>query len=288
MIWRHEGGDELVVLGSNRLTSYDPASGDEIWWAGGFPWETICVPVTGEGLLFVSSAAGGGRGEPNWDAEASWATTIENFDRDGDQVITRAEMNDGLSIPLRPELAKDEPGAFFHIEPGQVDGWLTNLDQDGDGALSKTDWLATLAGFALQSKPVLIAIRPSARGDARPSSVAWEIHTGIPEMPSPLYHQGNIYLVRNGGVLSCIKAADGSRVYRERIGAGGHYVASPIVVGEKLVTVSKRGTVTVIQVGDQLDVLATNDFGEETLATPAIAGNNLYLRTARRLYAIGE
>ena len=80
MIWRHALGDELVVLGSRRLTSYDAATGEEIWWAGGFSTETIGVPVTGEGLLFVSDAATGGRGETEWDAELTWKITLEDFE----------------------------------------------------------------------------------------------------------------------------------------------------------------------------------------------------------------
>ncbi|MHC4202755.1 MAG: outer membrane protein assembly factor BamB family protein, partial [Planctomycetota bacterium] len=51
MIWRHGDTDELIVLGFKRLTSYDPSTGAEIWWAGGFSAETIGVPVAGEGLL---------------------------------------------------------------------------------------------------------------------------------------------------------------------------------------------------------------------------------------------
>ena len=169
-----------------------------------------------------------------------------------------------------------------------MDGWLRNLDKDKDGILSKGDWLETMSGFAMESQPILMAIHPGAYGNARPLNVAWEIHSGIPEIPSPLYCRGRIYLLRNGGWLTCIKASNGEQVFRERLGAGGQYIASPIAAGDKLITASGRGTVTVIQVGEKLEVLARNDFGEQILATPAIAENRLYLRTANHLYAIGE
>ena len=57
MIWRHDGVEELIVLGYKRLTSYNPSTGEERWWAGGFSEETVGIPVTGEGLLFASAAA---------------------------------------------------------------------------------------------------------------------------------------------------------------------------------------------------------------------------------------
>jgi len=60
MIFRHGEVDELVVLGSKRLTAYHPNTGAELWWAGGFPEETVGIPVTGDGLLFASAAALGG------------------------------------------------------------------------------------------------------------------------------------------------------------------------------------------------------------------------------------
>ncbi|GAH85938.1 unnamed protein product, partial [marine sediment metagenome] len=63
MLWRHGDTEELVVLGSKRLTSYNPSTGEEIWWAGGFSHETVGVPITGDGLLFAGAAALGGRGD---------------------------------------------------------------------------------------------------------------------------------------------------------------------------------------------------------------------------------
>ncbi len=288
MIWQHELRDELVVLGYKKLTSYNPATGEEIWWTGGFSTETIGVPVAGEGFLFVSDAAAGGRGETEWDAEASWKVTLEDFDKNQDNKIQREEMAKGFRIPLRSELEKHELGSAYPIGPQQVGGWFRHLDKDKDGNLSKADWLELMSEFAMESQPTLIAIKPGAEGNARPLNVAWEINSGIPEIPSPLYCQEKIYLLRKGGILTCIQAADGKQLFRERIGARGQYIASPIAAGDKIITTSQQGTVTVIQIGDTLKVLARNDFGEEIIATPAIAENRIYLRTVDHLYAIGK
>ena len=89
-------------------------------------------------------------------------------------------------------------------------------------------------------------------------------------------------------MLTCLQASTGRELFRERLGATGQYIASPIAAGDKLVAASVRGGVTVIQVDDQLKVLARNDFGEKIFATPAIFENKLYVRTVGHLYAAGE
>lgn len=286
MIWRHGEVEELIVLGSQRLTSYDPSTGEERWWAGGFPPETVSVPVVGDGLLFASAAALGGRGDDKLDAAATWKTTVEEFDRNHDNQIQREEMTEGFAFIQRPELPKDNPG--YGLPVRDMDVLLKIFDHDKNRIISEAEWMQTMSGFEAHSQPYLVAVRPGAIQDARPSHVAWEIRRGIPETPSLLCHQGRLYLLRDGGVLTCLEAATGKELFRERLGAAGQYIASPVAAGDKVIAASVRGIVTVIQVADELNVLARNDFGEEIFATPAIAENTFYVRTANHLYALGE
>ena len=286
MIWRHGQAEELVVLGSKRLTSYDPSTGAEIWWAGGFAQETVGIPVAGEGLLFAGAAALGGRGDDKLDAAGTWKITVEEFDRNRDNQIQRDEMTKGFAFIQRPELPKDNPGYGLPVK--DMDVLLRIFDHDENRIISEAEWMQTMSGFAAISQPNLMAIRPGATKDARKSHVAWEIRRGIPETPSLLYCRGKLYLLRDGGVLTCLQAATGKELFREEIGAAGQYVASPIVAGEKMIVASVRGVVTVIQVDDKLHVLARNDFGEKIFATPAVAENKIYLRTTGHLYALGE
>ncbi|HUV64633.1 MAG TPA: PQQ-binding-like beta-propeller repeat protein [Sedimentisphaerales bacterium] len=286
MIWRHGQAEELVVLGSKRLTSYDPSTGEEIWWAGGFPQETVGIPVVGDGLLFAGAAALGGRGDDKLDAAGTWKITVEEFDRNRDNQIQRDEMTKGFAFIQRPELPKDNPGYGLPVK--DMDVLLRIFDHDENRIISEAEWMQTMSGFAAISQPNLMAIRPGATKDARKSHVAWEIRRGIPETPSLLYCRGKLYLLRDGGVLTCLEAATGKELFREEIGAAGQYVASPIAAGEKIIAASVRGVVTVIQVDDKLHVLARNDFGEKIFATPAVAENKIYLRTTGHLYALGE
>jgi outer membrane protein assembly factor BamB len=89
-------------------------------------------------------------------------------------------------------------------------------------------------------------------------------------------------------VLTCLKAATGKELFRERIGASGQYTASPIAAGENIITASVKGVVTIIQIDDKLQVLARNNFKEKIFATPAVTENKIYLRTIDHLYALGE
>jgi hypothetical protein len=58
-------------------------------------------------------------------------------------------------------------------------------------------------------RPGLAAIRPGGTGDVTASHVSWNLRSGIPEIPSPVFHAGRLYLIRDGGVLSCVNAATG-------------------------------------------------------------------------------
>jgi len=150
------------------------------------------------------------------------------------------------------------------------------------------EWMETMSGFAAISHPNLLAIRAGAAGDARKSHVAWENQRGMPETCSPLYYRGRLYLLRDGGLLSCLQATTGAELFRERVRAAGQYIASPIAAEDKVIFGSVPGVVTVIQVDDKLKVLARNNFQEQIFATPAVAENKIYLRTVAHLYALGE
>ena len=286
MIFSHDGIDELVVMGSKRLTSYEAASGKEIWWAGGFSNETVGMPVAGGGLLFANAAALGGRGDEDIDAERTWQMTLDQFDKNHDGKIEKEEITDDFAFIQRPELPKDNPGYAMPMRGRER--LLRTFDHNHDGVITKDEWMQTMAAFAAISHPNLEAIRPGAKDDARKTHLAWEIQRGVPEVPCLLYCRERLFLLRDGGILACLHAATGKLVFQGRIGALGQYIASPIAAGDKIIVASTTGVVSVIQMSDQLKVLANNDLADPIYATPAIAGNTLYIRSEAALYAIGE
>jgi hypothetical protein len=134
-------------------------------------------------------------------------------------------------------------------------------------------------------RPNLAAIRPGGLGDVTESHVAWNLRRGIPEIPSPVFHRGRLYLVRAGGVLSCVRTDTGEVVYQERLGASGQYSASPVIANDHLYVFSERGVITVVKCGDKFEVTHRADLGAPVSATPAMDRRSLYIRTADALLA---
>ncbi len=115
-----------------------------------------------------------------------------------------------------------------------------------------------------------------------PSWKAGAVQTG---MPSPLLYDGRVYVVNGSGVATCADAATGKVLWKER--TKGAYSASPVAGDGKVYLLNETGTTTVLKAGDTYDVLATNDLGGETLATPAVADGSLFIRTDKSLYRVG-
>lgn len=96
------------------------------------------------------------------------------------------------------------------------------------------------------------------------------------------------YLVRDGGILSAVDAANGTILYNERLGSPGPFSASPVVAREHLYLLSNRGVVTVVKTGDAFQVVHQQDLGEPASVTPACDGDTLYIRTQNHLWAFRE
>ena len=137
----------------------------------------------------------------------------------------------------------------------------------------------------------IFAVRPGAVGDLTTAAdtpphkaIAWNSDRGGPYMTTPLVHNQNLYILRRG-ILSCYQATTGERLYQQRI-SGDRYYASPIAIGNKIVLASEAGRVSVVQAGSKYQLLATNDMGESCMATPAVSGKLLLIRTLHQLVAI--
>jgi outer membrane protein assembly factor BamB len=97
-------------------------------------------------------------------------------------------------------------------------------------------------------------------------------------------------MVKDGGIVTAYDAATGKEIYQKRAVAAGNYYASPVAAnGNIYFTSLTNGVITVLQAGTTTpEVVAENPpLGERTAATPAIADDTLYVRTAEHLYAFG-
>jgi outer membrane protein assembly factor BamB len=133
-------------------------------------------------------------------------------------------------------------------------------------------------------RPELWAIRPGGRGDLTDTNVVWKIAKGMPQQPPLLLIDDLLYLVSNDGIAGCVEAKTGQMVWRERV--GGSYSASPIYADARILLFSRKATTTVLAPGREFKVLAVNQLDGEQMASPAVAGRSLFIRTRTHLYRI--
>jgi outer membrane protein assembly factor BamB len=101
-----------------------------------------------------------------------------------------------------------------------------------------------------------------------------------------LLTDGRLFFVSDGGVVSCLAADSGEELWRERI--GGEHSASPLLAAGRLYFFDRTGQTTVIEPSDHLQVLARNELADGFMASPAVVGDALLLRTKTHLYRIEE
>ena len=135
-------------------------------------------------------------------------------------------------------------------------------------------------------RPELWAIRPGGRGDVTDSHVVWKIRKGMPAQPSFLLIGDFLFLVNDLGVASCVEAKTGRIVWQSRM--RGRYSASPIAAPGRAYFFNQNATATVLEPGPSYKVLAVNQLDGELMASPAVAGRALFLRTETHLYRIEE
>ena len=127
--------------------------------------------------------------------------------------------------------------------------------------------------------------------DVTKSHVVWKKTKGMPYVPSALAYEGQLIMLKDGGIVTALDMKTGREIYQERIVAAGKYYASPVAAnGHIYFTTLDDGTVTVLKAGSNTpEVLATNpSLGERVAATPALADDTLYIRTAGHLYAFAK
>lgn len=174
--------------------------------------------------------------------------------------------------------------ASYDLESGQE---LWSLDYEGFSGVPRPVFAHGLVyittGFY---NPVLMAIRPDGSGNVTKTHVAWQWGRGVPLTPSPLVEGGEIYMVSDNGIVSCLDAKTGQELWRQRL--GGTFSASPVSADGRIYFLNERGEVTVIRAGRTFESLAVNRLDGSTLASLAIEGRAIYLRTDSHLYRIEE
>jgi outer membrane protein assembly factor BamB len=138
-------------------------------------------------------------------------------------------------------------------------------------------------------KGPVVGVKPNASGLVMPGGAGeqWRMPHNTPDVPSPLVHDGLVYLCGESGILYCLDGRTGKVLYSHRTHDQRHR-ASPVLADGKLYLTARDGVFTVVKPGPAFEVIATNKLPDLFTASPAISDGRIYLRGFSYLWAIGR
>jgi hypothetical protein len=133
----------------------------------------------------------------------------------------------------------------------------------------------------------MVVLRAGGQGDISRTHVVWSSTNG-PDVPTPVSDGTHLWFVTGDrSLFSCVDVKSGQPFYdRERL-PNGTYSASPVLADGKIYLMNESCETVVLEAGPQFKVLATNRLeGSNGLSSPAIVGNEIFLRTSGALYCL--
>jgi outer membrane protein assembly factor BamB len=272
-----EKGDQILVYGVFSMKGYDFDTGEELWTLPKLTDEPATTPLSSGGLIYVTTY--NMKTNPEVIGPPTYDSLLAAYDLNKDDSLSFEEIKDNKSFLSR----YDADGEGDH----PIRGFFRGLDRDGNGKFGRDDWQKVINWIdSFDWNNALIAFKPPEGKDGM-TEIIWQYEYGVPECPSPLIHNGLIYMVKNGGIFTCLDAKTGELKYEEKVEAGGPYYASPVLADGKIYLASGRGVVTVLKEGPVFEVLAVNDLKQRIQATPALVDGKIYIRTHEALYSFG-
>ena len=285
-----DGRYVVAMMGSEGLYTYD-LDGRLVWKRDfgrmnqGYvdnhheEWGPASSPILHDGLVIVQND----RHADSYLAAYDLATGDERWR------VGRDEMP-SWSTPVvyrgsRPTIVTNSPRFIRGHDPATG----RELWRVADGAQVKVptpivagDLVIVTGGWPNGGQPIY-AIRVAT------GEVAWKLEKGSPYTPTPIVYDGVLYVCLDNGVLSAYDVATGRRLYQQRIAPdSGGFSASPIAAGGRLYFASEDGVVFVVRAGKRFELMAHNDMRQMCMATPALSGDLLLVRTRTHIHALRE
>ena len=265
------GAKQLLLPESFQLSAYSVANGERVWWVRGLACEMKSVVSYDAEYIYIN-----GWGFPQNQPGQQIATIpheagLARFDTDRDGLIAKTEVvADSTKDPIQKMLT-----------------WAFEaFDLDRNLKLTEREWGVFRAMMA--SENGLLAIRAGGKGDMTASAIRWRYQRPVPQVPSTLLYQKNLFMVNDSGILISFDPTTGKVIKQGRLqGAIDKYFASPVGGDGKVYLASQDGTVSVVSAAGSWEILAVNPLGDEIYATPAPVGDRLYVRTRGALYCFG-
>ena len=291
-----DGRHIVALLGSEGLFCFD-MNGTQKWRADlgvmdvglvddpTYQWGPASSPIIFENLAIVQN-------------DRHRDSFLAAYDLDtGAQVwkSPRQEMP-SWSTPLiyrgrsRAELVTNSPNAIRGYDP-RTGRELWRFADGGTqvkvpAPVAADNAIIVAGGYPAGGRPIY-AIRPGGTGEIQPSALAWKSERGSPYTGTPLVYDGIVYACTDNGILSAYDAQSGQRIYQQRVSpdASG-FSASPVAASGRIYLASEDGSIFVVKAGRSFALLASNPMGEILMATPAISGDLLVVRTRTEIVGL--
>lgn len=226
------------------------------------------------------------------DDDVGW---LAAFDKQTGRQIWRREWDDTCCSYSTPLIVGQGAGRrLLFAHSGSVEEYDFNtgetmwehffpINQMVSSIVAEKDVLC-IAGGAHNVKGAT-CVRLAGTGKDTKVEVLWESTQGAPETSSPVLYDGKLFMVTSKGIVSCIDAESGERLWRRRLAQGSYHVS--LVAGDgKVYVPNAAGVTTVIALEPQIRVLAENSLGRGSTASPAVADGSLLMRTKKDLVRI--
>ena len=296
-----EEGRVYVTFGSPGTACLDTATGKVLWErtdfvcnhfraAGSSPilhGDLLLMNFDGSDVQFVVGLDKK-TGRTVWKVDRS--IDFKDLDAEG-KPQAQGDLRKGFATPHiimqdgRPVLLSSGAKAHYVYDPA-TGAEISRLEERAQHSASSRPVIAHgmayyQTGF---SRSQLLAVKLGGKGLLDETQIAWREKRNIPNKPSILSVGDLLFMVDDTGVASCLDAKTGAEAWRERLSGG--YSASPIFAAGRIYFFSEAGHVTVLEPSRTFTKLAENKFEAGFMASPAISGNALFLRTRTHLYRV--
>lgn len=270
--------DMIIVHQIGGVAAYSINDGSYLW-SYKMLTEAASSPVMAGNKVIVACwyNLGDEAERPKW---PDFDELLQRYDSGKNGEISKSELPDELMVFQRSEIRDIERTSV------SVKDIFEGIDVNSDLEIDRKEWEAVTEELKGYFKPSgLISINSESRGELTDSSILWSVMKNTSEVPSPVYYQERVYMIKDGGIITCINPETGNILYQDRIGSTGGYFASPVAANGLLFLFGYNGKLTIIKAGDELKIVARHDFRDNIAATPAIIGNSIYIRTKTKLLA---
>jgi outer membrane protein assembly factor BamB len=199
--------------------------------------------------------------------------------------------SDNSATPLvakvagRPQLLLNGTNALVSYDPTTgVEIWRATHNTEIAANTIVCDSECVYASGNVPEK-LLMCVRADGQGDVTESHVLWRKNRSNPYVPSPLVDNELLFTLLDAGMMVCREARTGRELWKRRL--EGTFFASPVLAAGRIYALNDVGTTYVLRAAPTFELLATNELNEPCMATPAICGGHVYIRTAEHLYCIG-